>query len=321
MIAINIKLKEKLNNLPLKPGIYKFLDKYGKVIYVGKSKCLKKRVKSYFVENPKWDKVNRMKPFIEDIEIQITDTHLEARLLECMLIKNIKPIFNTQMKDDGSYAYIKVQDFNGYNPLKVIYIREENSFGPFRRTFSLNNMINLLKNLYPIRKIGGQYRFNYNLLPVAMNKQDFETNKNILLEILSDDINLIAFINMLEFKMKAASSEYRFETASMYRDIINSLDYLKNGMNGYKNMFSKNILLKINVENGYKLFFISKGKIIKKKLYKRISQKSIDKFICIGSQETSKYIDDLLSEKESIDFRDIIYSEIQSLPKDLIRIL
>lgn len=320
MIAINKQLREKLNSLPQKPGIYKFLDKDDRVIYVGKSKCIEKRVKSYFVNNPKWDKVNKMKPFIENIEIQITDTHLEARLLECKLIKDIKPIFNTQMKDDGSYAYIKVQDYNSYNPLKVVYLRDENTFGPFRRSFSLSNMINLLKNLYPIRKISGEYSVNYNLFPVTLNREDFETNKNILLEIFSDDMNLASFIDTLESKMKEASLEYRFETASMYRNIIYSLNYLKSGINGYRNMFSKNILLKIKADNGYKLFFISKGQIVLKKSYKRITKRSIDKFISTGD-ETSKYIDDLLNEKGSIDYRDIIYSEILSLPTDMMIIL
>ncbi|WFA07693.1 GIY-YIG nuclease family protein [Tissierella sp. Yu-01] len=320
MIKINEKLKEKLDNLPQKPGIYKFFDIDGRVVYVGKSKCLRKRVKSYFVDNPKWDKVNRMKPFIQDIEIQTTDTHLEARLLECMLIKSIKPIFNTQMKDDGKYAYIKIQDFNSYNPLKVVYIREENSFGPFRRNFALYKLINLLRNLYPITRINGDYSFNYNLFPATLDRQSFETNRNILLEIFSDDINLAAFTNILEFKMMEASSAYRFETASMYRDIVENLNYLKSGINGYKNMFSKNILLKIKVDNGYKLFFISKGQIVSKKLYKRITKISIDKFITTG-QESSKYIENLSSDKGSIDFRDIIYSEIGSLPKDMMIIL
>lgn len=320
MIDTNEILKEKLDKMPQKPGIYKFLDKDGRVIYVGKSKCLKKRVKSYFVDNPKWDKVHRMRPFIEDIVIEITDTHLEARLLECMLIKSIRPIFNSQMKDDGKYAYIKIQDYNSYNPLKVVYIREENSYGPFRRNFALYEMINLLKNLYPITKINGDYSVKYNLFPIHLDKQNFEINKAILLEIFSDDMNLTSFIKMLENKMNEASLEYRFETASMYRDIVVNLNYLKSGISSYKNMFSKNILLKIKVDNGYKLFYIFKGQIIFKKIYKRITKRSIDKFITTG-QESSRYIEELSSDKGSIDFRDIIYSEIESLPKDMIRIL
>ena len=80
--------------LPMEPGIYKMIDAKGNVIYIGKSKMLNKRVKTYFANNPNWDKINRMVRLIDDIDFIVTDTHLEARILECSLIKELKPIFN-----------------------------------------------------------------------------------------------------------------------------------------------------------------------------------------------------------------------------------
>lgn len=320
MIQVSSVISEKLNTLPDRPGVYKFLDSNGRIIYIGKSICLSRRVKSYFVNNPKWDKVKKMIPLIEALEFIITDTHLEARLLECVLIKSIKPIFNSQMKNDERYSYIKVEEYNNHNPISVVYEREENSFGPFRRKFTLYKTLESLKNIYPILKIEEKYDFSYNLFPLPMNKYTYEENKLILLDIFTNENSLKLFIYEIGIKMKEAASLYKFETASIFRDIIFSLNYLKNGINGYKNMFSEKILLKLPIHNGYKLFFIYKGQILLMKCYKNPSKKSIDLFIKKGLV-LSKPTIEILNEKISIDFRDILYSEILSLPKELVQII
>lgn len=320
MIKTNSNLREKLNKIPELPGIYKFFDADKRIIYIGKSICLKKRVSSYFADNPKWEKVKRMIAFIDDMEFIVTDTHLEARLLECELIKSIKPLFNTQMKNDERYAYLKIEEYNLYNPISIKYIREENSFGPFRRKYSLYKMIELLKNLYPIYKINGIYKFEYKLFPVAMDRPSYETNKESLLEILSDELTMDLFIKDIEIKMKEAASMYKFETASLFRDIIFSLNYLKSGIMGYKNLFSKNIVLRIPFKGGIKLFFVSRGQMVLKKTYKRLSDKSYSLFIENGIKFSNK-LTPLINEKMSIDYRDILYSEIIALPEHMVNIL
>lgn len=320
MIQVSDIISKKLNILPDNPGIYKFLDSNGRIIYIGKSICLSRRVKSYFVNNPKWDKVKKMIPLIEDLEFIVTDTHLEARLLECELIKSVKPIFNSQMKNDERYAYIKVEEYNNHNPISVVYEREENSFGPFRRKFTLYKTLESLKNIYPIIKIEEKNDFNYNLFPLFMDRYTYEENKSILLDIFTNENSLELFIQEIEIKMKEAASLYKFETASIFRDIILSLNYLKNGINGYKNMFSKNIFLKLPIHNGYKLFFIYNGQILLMKCYKYPSRKSVDLFINKGLV-LSKSVIPIFNEKFSIDFRDILYSEILSLPKELVQII
>jgi len=100
------KLKNKRDQIPAQPGVYKMLDASGRIIYVGKSKCLKKRVNSYFTKAFKHSKIEKMVFLIADIEYVVTDTHLEARLLECQLIKEIKPYFNAQMKNDRHFTGI-----------------------------------------------------------------------------------------------------------------------------------------------------------------------------------------------------------------------
>lgn len=316
MINTTDKVKEKLNTIPNLPGIYKFIDYYGNIIYIGKSKTLGKRVKSYFVDNPKWDKVNRIRPYINDIEYIVTDTHLEARLLECKLIKSMKPIFNSQMKNHEKYAYIKIEEYNRYNPISIVYERTENCFGPFRKKYSLFKIVESLKNLYPISKSDDKYEFEYRLMPISMSHNNYEENRKILLEIFSDDSNMGKFIKVVEEKMKIAASTYKFETASIYRDIIFSLNYLKTGINGYRNIFLKYIILKIPIKKGIKLFFIANGQLVYKKAYNKFSRKSYELFIkhSLNLSKTLPFKD----EKMGIDYKDILYSEIISLPENMV---
>ncbi len=317
MTKVPEHLIEKINRIPTKPGIYKMLDSNNRIIYVGKSICLKNRVRSYFTENPKWSKVEKMVSFIDDIEYIVTDTHLEAILLECSLIKKIKPMFNTQLKNDEKYIYLKVEKFNIYNPLSIVNIREENCYGPFRRKFSLVELIDFFKNIYPIININGNYDFQYNLMPVPMDKDVFEINKKSLEEIFSDDEKMMLLIDKLEEKMKEAATKLQFATASTFRDMIYGLNYLKTGIYGYKAMFSKDILLKIPITNGYKLFFVSKGEILLKSTFSALTEDDIQDFINIGKDLKSSASKDL-NEKSSIDYRDILYSEIKSLPEEMV---
>lgn len=317
---VSDKLKDKLNSIPSLPGIYKMLDGNGNIIYIGKSICLRNRVRSYFTKNHKWKKIERMVSFIKDIEYIVTDTHLEARLLECKLIKTIKPIYNSQFKNDEKYAYLKLEDYNIHNPISVVHKREKNTYGPFRRKFALLEMVKAFKNLYPIIKVNGGYDFEYKLFPVVMDKNTFLKNQIVLHEIFSDDRKLMLLIDKIEEKMKEAASLLQFETASTYRDIIFSLNYLKGGIYGYKNMLSKNILLNIPIPNGYKLFFVYKGEVLLKESYSYIDESIVDEFVNKGKNliPTLNYS---INEKISMDFRDILYSEIKSLPEKMVTIL
>ena len=317
MNKISKNLLEKINTIPAQPGVYKMLDLNGRIIYIGKSISLRNRVKSYFVKKPKWSKVEKMVSFINDIEYIVTDTHLEAVLLECELIKKIKPMFNTQLKNDERYAYIKVEDYNIHKSLSMISKREENSFGPFRRKFFLLELLNSLKNIYPIVKTHEGYDFQYNLIPITMNRKLFEENKNSLQEIFLYDKSMVLFINRLEDKMKEAASELQYVTASIYRDMIYGFNYLKTGLYGYKTMFFKDILLKMPIDTGYKLFFVSKGEILSKSTFPVLKEKDVENFINAGKNlSLSNSLD--RNEKANIDFRDILYSEINSLPEEMV---
>lgn len=310
-------LRDKINNIPALPGIYKMMDGEGRIIYIGKSISLKNRVRSYFTGKHDWTKIERMVSLIQDIEYIVTDTHLEARLLECQLIKEIKPIFNSQFKNDEKYIYLKVEDYNPYNPLSLVYNREANSFGPFRRKSLLISLMNSLKNLYPILKEGESYKFEYNLMPQNLDRDIYEKNKQSLLNILSNEREMNLFLNELEKKMYEVATRLEFSAASYYRDLINALNYINKRINEYMDLLSKDIVLKIPISQGYKLFYILKGELILKASFTNLMENDMENFIHMGrsykSMSTHK-----ISEKSSLDYKDIIYSEIKSLPREMV---
>ncbi|WP_042352915.1 GIY-YIG nuclease family protein [Bacillus massiliigorillae] len=320
MIKLTKVLQDKLSNLPDCPGIYKMLDASGSIIYIGKSKCLKKRVKSYFVESPKWEKVIKMQPFIKDLEIVITDTHLEAMLLECKLIKEIQPYFNVQMKNDNRYVYAKVGMDERSAPLSVVYQREEHCYGPFRRKHTLQQMIDALKNIYPIQKNKQKYEFEYHVLPISMTSEEKEKNRLVMNELFLDVKKMERFVKQLEKKMQEAAVDYRFEMASKYRDILQAIQYLKSGINRNREFLEKSILLKLEISDGYKLIFVAKGQVIDKQCFTRITGQDQETFVERAIKK-SNAIDIKSNEKSNIDYHDILLGEIMSLPDESVILL
>ncbi|NLJ91239.1 MAG: GIY-YIG nuclease family protein [Clostridiales bacterium] len=320
-MSIPTRLKEKLASIPELPGIYKMLDARGNIIYIGKSKCLKKRVRSYFTKNNKWHKVEKLVAFIDDIDFHVTDTHLEACLLECKLIKEIRPVFNSQMKNHERYVYLEVtSDYNPHKPLNVESSRISYSYGPFRHRYRLLEIIASLNNLFPLTKDDTGYHYDYHPLPKLMNEDEFYVNRDILIDLFSNTKSMESFIKSLEVRMIDFAQSFKYETASKYRDIIKGLNYINYRISDYNKFLSSNYLLKIPANFGTKLFLISGGFIINKQEYTNPSKEDIDSFISSGLTNKESYFK-VLSEKAAIDFHDIIYSEIKSLDKELYSII
>ena len=309
------KLKKILSQIPALPGIYKMLDANGQIIYIGKSKCLKKRVGSYFTQSAKQSKIERMIFLIDDIDYIVTDTHLEARLLECELIKAIRPYFNSQMKNDRRYFYIKLNNSSSSQPLSMVMEREDNTFGPFRRRQFIQSLMDDLTHLYPILQNNNSYDFDYHTLPEKMKPEDFIKNKLTLKQIFSENCHMRVLIDCLTVSMHQEASLTHYERAAIYRNLIDGLTYLSHVLYDYKNLISSDLLLKIPVGEGVKLFFISKGDIIFKKHFATLSQLKIDRFLKEGRQLKST-IKPLRDEKATIDFLNILFSEIQTMPAE-----
>jgi excinuclease ABC subunit C len=310
-------LEKKLKQIPLLPGIYKMLDSSGQIIYVGKSKCLKKRVKSYFTKSPKQPKIERMIFFIDDIDYIVTDTHLEARLLECQLIKELKPYFNSQMKNDRRYSYLKVTHSGHSKGLSIVPEREEHSFGPFRSKQTIQSLIDMLTHLFPIVQDNISFDFYYHTLPELMNPETFMKNRQTLIQIFSEDAKLNCLINQLQICMHKEAAQYHYERATTYRDLIKSLAYISHNLHAYKHLTTRDMLLKIPVRDGEKLFFISNGRIVLKKYFPVLTSAVIDNFKNEGYRMKAALVP-IQDEKTAVDFQNILFSEIQTLPDEWI---
>lgn len=304
-------VQKKLAQLPKLPGIYKMLDAEGNILYIGKSKCLKQRVSSYFVTEPKWEKAKKMSPFIKDIDYIVTDTHLEAMLLECELIKKIRPYFNVSMKYDEKYVYLKLGKNLKEKPLEITPVKTECSFGPFRSKNRGEEFVTEMEKMYPLEKCkNGAYRFEYHIFPQSMNENVFLENQKVLNEIFSDSKKMERFIKKAEQKMQKEAGCQRYEMAVRYRDMAEGLRYMERAINRYKEMVSKDFIYTVPLESGYKMFYIRDGLVVQTKSVKESGEeqeKAFEKEVLENNFAPHKE----LSEKEKVDYRAILYTELE----------
>ena len=235
--------QEELKKLPDKPGVYLMKDENGAVIYVGKARVLKNRVRQYFqLSAAHTPKVAAMVAKISEFEYIVTDTELESLILECNLIKELKPKFNILLKDDKNYPYIKITMNEDY-PRILMTRRVESDgaryFGPYSNVFSVRESINLVKKLFPIktckrilpRDIGkSRPCLNYHIkqcMGPCTGKVDKETYHALMLDVCSflegkQDV----IITKMEKQMQDAAEALDFEKAASLRDKLRSLRHI-----------------------------------------------------------------------------------------------
>lgn len=230
-----------LKNLPDKPGVYIMKDQSGEIIYVGKAKSLKNRVRQYFqASKNKGLKVESMVRNIDDFEYIIVDNEVEALILESNLIKKHRPKYNILLRDDKQYPYIKIslnEDFPRVLKTRTILKDKAKYFGPYPSGMAVNHVIDTIHELYPIRncklnlsKNIGKYKacLNYHIgrckAPCIGNINEDEYMKYIgeIIEILNGKGKTL--VNILEEEMIKASRNLEFERASIYRDKLASLE-------------------------------------------------------------------------------------------------
>ena len=265
-----MKLKEKVKKLPETPGVYFMKDKDGNVIYIGKSNCLKNRVSQYFIPSyAPSKKITKMISFINDIEIITTDTELDALILECKLIKKIKPMYNTLMNNDKRYAYIKVNIDKEYPDIECALQKIDNNlyFGPYTSLSKLGDIVNILNKYFKIRSCKGYMKkkgcINYDLgFCIAPCKFNDKKNYNILIEKLINTLNGKddSIISDLKKKMDQATKSLNFEKAIKYRNDIEFVKIIINksqAINYIKE--NKTILVKVNIDNLKSKIYILNG--------------------------------------------------------------
>ena len=233
-------IQEELKKLPAKPGVYLMHNAQDEIIYVGKARILKNRVRQYFQSSyNKSVKIQHMVSHIAYFEYIITDSELEALVLECNLIKEHRPHYNTMLKDDKSYPYIRVTVQEDYP--RILFCRQvkrdkSKYFGPYTSAGAVKDTIELMRKVYKIRscsrslpkEIGKDrpclyYQINQCDAPCQnyISKEEYRAHVDKALKFLNGDEKEI--INSLEEKMKKAAAELEFEQAAEYRDLIENV--------------------------------------------------------------------------------------------------
>lgn len=231
------RLREKANNLPMRPGIYIMHGSDGKVIYVGKSKVLKNRVSQYFHENREKDeKTRRMVRLVHDFDYILTDNEIEALTLENKLIKLHQPKYNIKLKDDKTYPYIKVDMTSAYPTITVTRTRLSDKakyFGPYSGTRVAYGIVKTIQKVFRIascnRKfpedIGKARPCLYSQMGLCVAPCAGNVSAEEYWEIFNDILGFLrgSFTNVkksLQEKMEFAAENLMFETAAKYRDSI-----------------------------------------------------------------------------------------------------
>ena len=275
-------IQEELKKLPAKPGVYLMHNAQDEIIYVGKARILKNRVRQYFQSGYKRSiKIEHMVSHIAYFEYIITDSELEALVLECNLIKEHRPHYNTMLKDDKSYPYIKVTVQEDYP--RILFCRnvkrdKSKYFGPYTSAGAVKETIELMHKVYKIRNcnrllprdIGKERPCLYHQINQCdapcqglVSKEEYKKNVEQALRFLNGDDKKI--IQDLEEKMQAAAAELEFEQAAEYRDLIDSVKRIgeKQKIN-HTDGDDRDIiaLAKAGDEAVISIFFIRNGKLL-----------------------------------------------------------
>ncbi|WOW18389.1 excinuclease ABC subunit UvrC [Clostridioides difficile] len=277
-------IQEHLKKLPSEPGVYLMKDKYDHIIYVGKAISLKNRVRQYFQSSKNHtSKVKSMVKNIYKFEYIITDSELEALILECNLIKRYRPKYNVVLRDDKTYPYIKVTTNEDYpRILKVRRVLKDKAkyFGPYTNITAVNDTLELISSTYPIRSckididkaIKNKTRpclnlhINKCLGPCTGNVSKEEYGKMIEEIIMCLSGKEEKLMELLKEKMNESSMNFRFEEAAVYRDKIKSLEEMiqKQKIDATVSDLNQDVVAMARAHNEacVQVFFIRNGKIV-----------------------------------------------------------
>lgn len=283
---MNEILKSKLNNLPDSPGIYQFINAQGKIIYVGKAKNLKNRVKSYFNNSQTSPKTLALVNKISDIDLIITDNELEALVLENNLIKELKPRYNINLKDDKSYPYIKITNeiFPRIYPTRKVVRDGSKYFGPYTEVKSMKTALRMINQIFKIRSC------KLNITQEAIEKKKFKVCLDYHIkkcdgpceglisikdynEMVNQVVKLLRgkteeLIDELTNRMNNYVDKLEFEKAVEIRDKINQLKSISEKQKVVSDDFEDKDIIAIAKEDkdaSCSIFNIRNGKLINKK--------------------------------------------------------
>lgn len=235
-------LAEKLRHLPTQPGVYQHRDAEGTVLYVGKAKSLRSRVRSYFQEGrPRDGRLNALVSKIADVEVIVTDTEAEALILENNLIKTLRPRYNVNLKDDKTYPFICIKNERFPRVFPTRRVRRDGSlyFGPYTDAKAMRLMLKTIKDLFKLRSCSlnlseaairsGRYApcLDYHIQKCAAPCVAYETEAhyNATIAQIKTLLNgkTDALVALLEDEMRRLATEKQFEEAAALRDRVAAL--------------------------------------------------------------------------------------------------
>lgn len=283
---MNEQLKSKLDNLPSKPGVYQFFSSKGNVIYVGKAKSLRQRVKSYFGSNVESPKTKALVEKIENLEVIVTDSEIEALVLENNLIKQFKPRYNVNLKDDKSFPFIKVtkEPFPRIFSTRNVVKDGSKYFGPYTEVRSMKSALKMINQVFKIRSCS----YDINDETIARKKYkvclDYHIKKcdgpceglvseSDYNEMVQEVVKVLKgrtdeLIRDLRFKMNQAVENLEYETAAALRDKIDKLTVFVSRQKIVSDDFEDRDIISVAYEgrdSACSVFNIRNGKLVGKK--------------------------------------------------------
>lgn len=312
------KVRTILDNLPLKSGVYMMKNDKGKIIYVGKAKKLRHRVRSYFTSNADGTgKTLSMRSKVADIEYIITENEIEALILEETLIKQHKPRYNVLMKDDKRYPYIRISWQDAYPRVETTR-RVQNDgaryFGPYAAMWAVQNTLRVLRKAFPYltcdRVIDGKderaclfYDIRLCNAPCigAVSHAGYRAMIQELMDVLSGKSESV--MDRINQQMLHAAEELRFEEAAALRDQLQAIEFITNRHKAVSPKMSNHDVIALAREDGeaaVQILFIRNGKLI-----------GSDSRMLDNTEDVSD--EDVLEQ-----FITQFYSEISDIPGELI---
>ncbi|GHU61285.1 UvrABC system protein C [Clostridia bacterium] len=275
-------IEEELKKLPQKPGVYLMHDRHDEIIYVGKAINLKNRVRQYFQSSRgKTSKIQQMISRIVYFEYIITDSELEALVLECNLIKEHRPRYNTLLKDDKGYPYIQVSISEPYPRIRMARSMKKDKnkyFGPYTSIRAVKNTIELINKIYHLRSCNrnlprdiGKERpcLDYHMklcdapCQAYISQEDYHALVKKALEFLQGKMDFV--LEDLEQKMLRSSEQLDFEQAAIYRDLLESVRLISQRQKVISSSLEDRDIIGFAREGAdavVQVFFIREGKLI-----------------------------------------------------------
>jgi excinuclease ABC subunit C len=273
-------IKTILKNLPLKPGCYLMKNADGKIIYIGKAKRLRQRVRSYFTSAPENDpKTLKMRSLVADIDFIVTENEVKALILEENLIKRHKPRFNIMLKDDKRYPYIRVawqNDFPRVETTRRIVKDGSRYFGPYAAMWAVQNTLRVLRKAFPYltcnREITGKDERACLFMDIDLcnapcvgkvNREQYRAMIKELMDVLGGRSERVT--KRLLNEMNEASEELNFERAAVLRDQVKAIEFITQRHMAVSPKMTDHDVIALARENKdavVQILFIRNGKLI-----------------------------------------------------------